>query len=216
YGFWDFYCNGFSQPCRDLLSTDVTGGMMNVKSAIAQITTKKRDNLLIRITGWPRMGFLQKIFGPAKFIHVLRDGRGFANSIMNQPWWRGWQGPDNWRWGELTESQRSEWEKHNKSFVALAGIQWNILMDAFEKSAEEIDPENYTVVKYEDLCSDPVDTYRKVTEFCDLEWSNQFEKAICKYSLRSLNEKWKREFTDKQIEILESVTGDYLGKYGYI
>jgi len=44
----------------------------------------------------PRIGFLQAIFPDAKFIHIVRDGCAVANSRMNAPFWKGWQGLNTW------------------------------------------------------------------------------------------------------------------------
>ena len=75
-----------------------------------QLLVRKRNRLLIKITGWPRIGYLNEIFSDAKFIHILRDGRAVANSLINVEFWRGWQCPQNWRFGRLTEKQQKEWE----------------------------------------------------------------------------------------------------------
>ncbi len=93
---------------------------------------EKRNRLLVKITGWPRLGYLHEIFPDAKFIHVVRDGRAVVNSLINVDWWDGWKGPQNWRWGDLDLSQTDEWEKYGKSFVVLAGIQLKIIMNALE------------------------------------------------------------------------------------
>lgn len=60
---------------------------------LSKTLTKKRNRLLFKITGWPRVGFLHEIFEDAKFIHLIRDGRAVAYSLLQQPWWEGWRGP---------------------------------------------------------------------------------------------------------------------------
>ena len=45
YRFWEYYCRGFSEPCRDLLKEDVTAKMKkNVQKVMAQMLTSKRKN----------------------------------------------------------------------------------------------------------------------------------------------------------------------------
>ena len=76
YRFWDKYAYGFSEPCRDLVRSDVTPRVKKqVRAALESMLTARRNRLLIKITGWPRIGFLNEIFEDAKFIHVLRDVR---------------------------------------------------------------------------------------------------------------------------------------------
>lgn len=217
YKFWEFHCKGFSAPCRDLLAEDLTDKVRaKIQKIMSAMLTNKRNRLLIKVTGWPRIGFLQAIFEDAKFIHIVRDGRAVANSMINVGWWRGWQGPESWRWGELTPSQRQEWEKYGKSFLALAGIEWKILMDAMDKAKGSIDSNNFLEVKYENLCCDSVQVLKGVLKFCNLEWSEKFEKSIRRHPLENKNYKWQKELTNQQRCILEDVLGDYLKKYGYV
>jgi omega-hydroxy-beta-dihydromenaquinone-9 sulfotransferase len=217
YPFWEHHCKGFSAPYRDLEAADVTERTKkHIPRAMAKILTEKRYRLLLKITGWPRIGFLSEIFEDAKFIHVMRDGRAVANSMINVYFWQGWKGPQNWGWGELSPAQEGEWSKHGQSFVVLAAIQWKILMDAMEKAKEAISNDNFLEVRYEDLCSDPIGQVRKVTQFCELEWPAGFERQLGKYQLKNTNDKFRYDLTPKQQADLEEVLGDYLKRYGYL
>ena len=216
YRFWDYYCSGFSEPCRDLLKQDVTPRIKRtVRSVMAQMFTHKRQRLLIKITGWPRIGFLQEIFPDARFIHVYRDGRAVVNSLLNIYFWSGWRGPANWRWGELTRAQREKWEKYDRSFVALAAIEWEILMSAQETAKQKISSNSLLEIRYEDLCQEPVRLFRMATEFCDLEWSPTFETTVRGFSLKNTNYKWQEHLSDAQQKVLNECLGDTLEKYGY-
>ncbi len=217
YDFWEYHCKGFRAPDRDLLPDDVNKKTKNkIKNLLSQTLTKKRNRLLVKFTGWPRMGYLHEIFNDAKFIHILRDGRAVANSLINVDFWRGWSGPENWRWGDLTSTQMEEWKRYDGSFIALAGIQWKILMDAMENAKKYINSDNFLEVKYEDLSSNTLKVFKNVIQFSDLDWSRDFEKSINNYVLSNKNYKWKEEFTDKQQNIIENVLHDYLKRYGYL
>jgi hypothetical protein len=182
---------------------------------MAELFTPRRRRLLHKITGWPRIGFLRELFPDARFIHICRDGRAVANSLLEVDFWRGWCGPERWRWGELTGSQRAEWERHGRSFIALAGLQWKLLMDATAEAASRIPSGQFMQLRYEDFVSDPVQHFRNVAAFCGLEWLPRFEKAIAAYELRSANDKWRRDLTAEQQAVLQSVLGESLAKYGY-
>ena len=217
YSFWEFYCRGFRQPCRDLLAEDVTIKVKKkIQDVLSKMLTARRNRLLVKITGWSRIGFLHEIFDDAKFIHIIRDGRAVANSLINVPWWRGWRGPQNWRWGELTSHQKEEWERCNHSFLALAGIEWKILIDAIEKARKGMNSTQFFEVKYEDLCSDSLRVLRDMVKFSNLKWSPGFEHSIKKYTLENKNYKWKAELTDSQKNIIETILYDYLKKYNYL
>jgi sulfotransferase family protein len=217
YGFWEFHCKGFSAPYRDLLADDVTERTKrHVRDTMSKVLTEERNRLLLKITGWPRIGFLSEIFEDAKFVHMMRDGRAVANSMLNIHFWRGWGGPQNWGWGELAPVHREEWDKYGQSFVVLAAIQWKILMDAIEDAKSSVDSDHFLEIRYEDLCSDPLNTVKKVSAFCGLEWTVDFQRQIGAYQLKNTNDKFKSDLTAKQQNDLEEVLGDYLGKYGYL
>jgi hypothetical protein len=156
------------------------------------------------------------VFPDAKFIHIIRDGRAVANSLLNVNFWRGWEGPENWRLGPLSETYEKEWMDHDRSYVVLAGIQWKILMDAAEEAIKFIDPARVMVVKYEDLCSDPYSILRETAEFCEIEWSDHFQSRLDKYQLRNVNSKYEMDLTTRQSKDLNDSLQDYLVKYGYL
>lgn len=218
YNFWNYYSRGFGTTFRDLCPEDVSiKTEARVREAFSRMLTKKRNRFSIKITGWPRIGYLKEIFNDAKFIHILRDGRAVANSLINVKFWRGWRGPENWGFGELKPSYKQEWAERGKSYVALAGIQWKIIIDAVQLGIEYIDRANFFELKYEHLCLDSVEAFRKIIDFCELEWSTEFEKMISSYHLNIIhNMKWQNELTKKQQMMLEEVIFDYLTKYNYI
>jgi hypothetical protein len=216
YGFWDFYYRGFSTPFRDLTAADVSPGMKTrLPEVFAAMSTRRRSRPLIKITGWPRLGFLNELFPQARFIHVLRDGRAVANSFLQVPWWWGWRGPENWRWGPLSAEHQEEWEGTGRSFVALAGIQWKILMDAMEKTKPVIPSDRLLEIRYEDICADPVAHFRRAAEFSELPWPPSFERHVRSQTLRSENQKWKRDLTPLQQDALTRVLERHLVRYGY-
>jgi hypothetical protein len=216
YGFWDTFYPGFSTPCRDLMAGDVTNSLKaRIPAALDQLVTRSRSRVLLKITGWPRIRFLNEIFPDALFIHVLRDGRPVAASFMNVPWWWGWRGPHNWRWGMLSDEHQAEWEHHDQSFVALAGIQWKILMRSMEVAQSILPAERFMEVRYEDVCAEPVQFFKRAVEFSGLDWSPRFERHIRGQHLRSENDKWRKDLTPGQQQILESVLREPLQRYGY-
>jgi len=216
YTFWNHYYKGFATPIRDLTSDDVTLKVKaDIRSAFEKILGGGKKRLVIKITGWPRIGFLKEIFPDAKFINVIRDGRAVAYSLMNVPWWWGWRGPQNWRFGELPQNLKLKWEKYDRSFIALAAIEWMILMDAFEKAKQYIQKDNYLEIKYEDLCANPIEVFKKILEFAELKYPKDFIKTIRQFDLKNKNYKWQIELTEYQKEILNDILKDYLVKYRY-
>lgn len=217
YPYWDLHWRGFSEPDRDLTADDVTPVIRrNVMKVLASIPTPNRRRLIVKLTGWPRIGFLHAIFPNAKFIHIVRDGRSVANSYLNINWWTGWRGPNNWSWGELTQEQRRIWEESDRSYVALAALNWTILMDAFEKATVPLDDSNFMLIYYHQFCAEPVDTFQKLAQFCGLRWTPEFEQSVRSTPLNSADDKWLRDLTPDQQSLVEQITLPYLERYGYV
>lgn len=217
YRYFEHYCRGFAQPCRDLVAGDVTPVHRRaLPRALAQLATARRRRVLIKITGWPRVGFLRELFPRAKFIHVYRDGRAVAASLLAVPFWRGWTGPPQWGFGELDPAQRAEWERHGRSFVALAGIQWKLLMMAMDAVAHDLPATDFLPLRYEDFIANPVVSFRRVLAFCGLDWSPRFERSIRRHPLATANDKWRANLTAEQQAVLEAVLAGSLQRYGYL
>ena len=63
------------------------------RSSSAARRRRARPLFLHKFTGWPRAGLLHAVFPEARFVHVVRDGRAVASSLVQQPWWPGFGGP---------------------------------------------------------------------------------------------------------------------------
>jgi hypothetical protein len=166
-----------SAPVRDLVAEDVTPWLdVRLRRFFEdRAHVQGRPLFLHKFTGWPRAGFLGRIFPTARFVHVVRDGRAVANSFLQMPWWRGYSGPSEWGWGPLPADYVTEWESSGRSFAVLAGIEWKILIDAFEAARANIPPELWLEIRYEDFIADPRTVTGEALSFLGLEWTPEFE-----------------------------------------
>lgn len=218
YRFWDHYYHGFSKPFRDLTAEDTLPVVTRrLRPALQRFASHRRPHLLCKITGWPRIGFLQAIYPKARFINVIRDGRATVNSLLQVEWrWDGWQGPTHWNWGPLSPDQQARWEAYDRSYVALAALQWEILMQAYEQAKSVMSsPERLLEIRYEDLCADPVRTVKLATDFAGLDFSGQFRREIEQFRVRDQNDKWKRDLSPSQQAVLTNCIRDALLHWGY-
>jgi omega-hydroxy-beta-dihydromenaquinone-9 sulfotransferase len=217
YDYWNSLFPGFAEPYRDLFASDVTPRTKSrVRAAMNTLLTEKRNRLLVKITGWPRIGFLSEILPDARFLHILRDGRAVANSNLEVDFWNGWAGPDLWRFGKLTDDERRLWESTGESFVALAGIEWNKLMDAMEHARNLVGEDRFLEVKYEELCDDTLGKSRLIADFFELEWTPEFERVVRNSEFKNQNAKWRKNLTTDQQRVLDHVVYDRVRKYGYL
>jgi hypothetical protein len=218
YGFWYTHAYGFAEPGRDLVADDVTPRVRRqLRSVFERMLTRRRNRILIKLTGWSRIGFLNEIFPDAKFIHIVRDGRAVASSYLhiNEWQWRGWYGPYSWRYGPLSPEDQAAWEATGKSFAALAGLQWRIHTRAIDAARALVDPERFLQVRYEDFCDQPLESCRRVVEFAELESSPEFERHVSTTRITDMSNRYRKDLSVAQQALLTGLLRDDLVKYGY-
>jgi omega-hydroxy-beta-dihydromenaquinone-9 sulfotransferase len=216
YRFWEKHSRGFTSPYRDLTADDVMPCAQQALRAAAQTcVSARRPRLLCKITGWPRIGFLHAVFPNAKFINVIRDGRAVASSSLRVHFWNGWHGPDNWGWGPLSAEQSERFRAYGCSFVALAALHWEILMDAYEAAKRNVPDDRIMEIRYEELCAEPVNVVRAACEFAQLDFAPSLQRQIGNFSLRSQNDKWKQGLSPAQQSTLNDCIRDCLSRWGY-
>lgn len=148
-------------------------------------------------------------------MHILRDGRSVASSLLHVGFWRGWYGPQGWRAGLLSPEDQATWEAYDRSFVALAGLEWRIQMRAMEAARRQLDPARYMEIKYESFCEQPMETFRRVLDFAELPPSPEFEDQVKAASIRSMRDRWRDDLTPAQQAVLDELLADDLRRYGY-
>lgn len=216
YPFWEHYNKGFSTPFRDLHAQDLTRkAERRLHEVLDTFVTPRRPRLMVKVTGWPRIGFFHALYPDAKFIHLVRDGRAVANSLLNQSWWQGWGGPAKWRWGALPPHKQAMWEEQDHSFVALAALQWTIILDAVERARAGLPEAQFLQVRYESFCDDPHAMCQQIIEWAELPWRTELGEGIEGFTFRNSNFKWQRDLTEPQQQTLNAVLAEYLPRYGY-
>lgn len=218
YRFWERYCKGFATPYRDLVAGDVIPAVVPRIQKQLEYATCANQRLLVKITGWPRIGYLKEIFPDARFIHVVRDGRAVVNSVLAAPYFEGWSGPHNWTRGAMDERQREVWERSGESFVVLAGIGWQNRMRAFSNAKNDLSSEEYHEIRYEQLCENPSAALADSLEFAGAsrEKTEAFLKIAVQRSIGSSNNKWKSDLSECQREFLQEILNPTLNEYGYL
>ena len=96
----------------------------------------------------PDLHILNELFPSSKFIHIIRDGRDVAASILRQPW------------GQYSMIKILE--------------DWNQIVNCTRKMGRMLGKERYLEIRFEDLVSSPEVILRSVLEFMDLP----FEESV--------------------------------------
>lgn len=205
-------------PFRDLTSDDVTPWLDRRfrEFFAARASAQGKPVFLHKFTGWPRVGFIREIFPESRFVHVLRDGRAVANSLLQTSWWEGFGGPSAWGWGPLPPDYAAEWEESGRSYVVLAGVHWKMLIDAAEAAFASLPAESRLTIRYEDFVSEPRKKLGLLLEFLGLEWSDEFEIQFRNQTfIRSRTAAYLEDLTPAQNELLETSLAAHLHRLGY-
>jgi hypothetical protein len=147
---------------------------------------------------------LSEMFPAARFLHIVRDGRGVAASVLRLSW------------GPNTIARAARWWAEQLAF-GLAQESW--------------DPTRVMRVRYEDLVARPEQVVPPIADFCGLDFEPAMLRAdgipaprdpgrrraslVGRPSEPSRATAWERTLSARQIEIFESVASDLLGYLGY-
>lgn len=206
-----------SKSFRDLTAEDATpwlaGRIERFFDSCANAQGK--SSFVHKFTGWPRARLLQQVFPQARFIHIVRDGRAFANSWLQVPW-APYGGPADWQWGPLPSEYEEEWERSGRSFVVLAGLGWKVLIDAFQDAQAKIAPDAWLEMRFEDVVADPRKSFSTMLSFLGLAWDRRFERWFSRCSFRGdRSEAFRSELRPADCALLDVVLRDHLERYGY-
>jgi len=150
------------------------------------------------------VGTLANLFPESKFIHIVRDGRAVASSVMPLDW-----GPNT---------------------ITKAALWW-VAWVGFGLGTESFLERNQIIrIKYEDLVSEPEHTLKQICTYLRLDYQSQMINgngfrvpgySAMQHSLvgkkpdaKRVNS-WEKKLSCREIEIFESLTGEFLNYLGY-
>lgn len=167
----------------------------------SRLVTKYPRNVL-------RMDYLDAIFPDAVFIHLIRDGRAVARSILEKRELHG--GRDSF-WGIRPPGWR---DGLDQSPCEAVGLQWLRTIEFARRSAAALPGPRYHEVRYETFCEAPAEVLRTIGAWCELEWPPDLLASIVT-DIRSQNFKWQDAFSAGEIEELNRVMAPMLRELGY-
>jgi LPS sulfotransferase NodH len=151
---------------------------------------------------------LNDLFPSSRFIHIIRDGRDVALSIM-QRWW----GPND--------------------FVNTIRY-WNRTIICARKMLKMLPEERYIEVRFEDLVSDPTREIKRITDFIGVDFEEKMVRDYTKTAQQKVGErihqhhihltkppsssqafKWKKTLKPADQAIAYQIAGETLVELGY-
>ena len=151
---------------------------------------------------------LAGLFPDGKFVHLIRDGRDVALSYLSFPTFDGGIWHAAWRWRDWVS----------------AGV----------RSGQDLGPERYVQLTYEQLVTDTESEVRRLSAFLDLDFDARMLRyyehadrrleavpAMVPFHAKTAlppqasTGKWRTEMSERDLRIFESVAGELLGELGY-
>jgi hypothetical protein len=194
----------------DLVDRGVRAFLETVLSGLAvegrRLAEKTPHNVL-------HIGFLARIFPRSRFIHVIRDGRAVAASLVKQAW---------------TDPDTEEPVAYCQSLAAASRYWAEVLIRAHQESSSALG--RVIEVRYESLVTDPEAEMRRLLAFLGEPWDD----AVLRHQEADLvlpeNEsgsadasrpihtdavsRWRRELTGEQVAEIEGICGELLEDLG--
>lgn len=183
---------------RELLDGLVTGYAARVGKPDAEVWVDHTPgNIRYGLT-------LHRTFPAARFLHLVRDGRAVAASVLPLDW-----GPNS---------------------AGESGLYWATQVAAGLALEGALGSEVVRTVRYEDLVRDPARTLTSVCDFLDIPYRDDMVRArdyqvgayereqqrlVAGEPQPSRIEAWREELTMRQIRDFERATGELLEYLGY-
>jgi hypothetical protein len=153
-----------------------------------------------------RMEFLNEIFPDAIFLHIIRDGRAVAYSIM-----RSRQKHSGRYWSTRPPGWR---DLLQRPMLEACALQWKMIVEHVLNSVQSVPPDQYLETKYEDFILHPAETLKFIGNRCGLEWSEDLLESSA-IGLENRNFKWQENLNPAEKDTLTPHVGELLARLGY-
>jgi hypothetical protein len=156
-----------------------------------------------------RIRYLKEMFPDAVFVHVLRDPRATAASLVRVNWWRDL--PLWWAENQTPRQLRATGETD----AVLAARHWRFVVERVLTDAEPLRDNDYFEVRYEDFVDAPLDVLARILEFFELPWSDRVGEASTDRPLTSKNTKFREQFSRNELAAMSEIFGPLASRLGY-
>ena len=199
YRFWEHYLPGFSRRDRPQTASDVhEPGIDPVRRATARILrSQRRERLLVKVTGWSRVAYFDRIYPDALFVSLRRDPRAVVSSWIKAGWLDTTSPPssEEWQWGAVEPALLQLWEELGGGPVLSAALKIHLDLADVTANLTTV-PGRWREVWYEDVISTPEPVLRELCDFAGLGWTPQFASEVESMGFYDPSGKWRRHLTD--------------------
>lgn len=212
YHFWNQYAQmDFAKSFMPNLKAS-PAQIDSIQKAVNQVgSNSKGSTFFSKLTGPPRVTFLNSVFPNAQFIQIVRDFRLVLRSYLNSFFWEkggGFEG--EWWSGTLSVEDLELWQQ-NKRPEVLAALQLrNIVLQSI-KELDAINPQNVLTLKYEDFLENPIRMTEHIFAFSGLTFEDSIRELI--QEKQFYNKELDIPYTDD--ELVRELLDPILDLYGY-
>ena len=168
---------------------------------LAMNETEKKRWLEKTPTNILYMNELLEIFPEAKLIHIYRDGRDVAASIIANGFWPIWK-----------NDVLPVYTRLKSKSVKNCAIYWREFLRFGFKQAQDLPPNRCVHIKMEDLISKTEETLRRICDFIGEDFDDSMTHApLHKHNIG----RWVKTFSDKDKRDFKDEAGDLLIELGY-
>lgn len=205
YKFWEHYCPGFSRRDKPQTAADVPEQAIEpVRQAVANVVKyQNKKRFLIKVTGWSRIAYFDRIFPDAVFIFLRREYRSVVSSWVQAGWLDVTTGLDSrkWQWGDVPSKYRETWRDLGGTPILSAAVKIQLDMDDIQKNVAQF-PDRCHEMHYEDLITEPTKHLKQALDFCGLQWNQEFDAFINAMTFYNPVNKWKKYLSDKEGDLI--------------
>lgn len=158
-----------------------------------------------------RVAWLERAFPGARYVHLVRDGRAVARSLMQVNWWRGhtlfWAGRTP---ADLVAEGQDELE--------LAARNWVEEMAQLQSGLAAVSPERVLTIHYEQVLASPHQALQAMLAFggVDSNADPGYATSIDRVGLRPVTSNWDRGLDPEARARLLAVQSGELERWGYV
>jgi hypothetical protein len=149
------------------------------------------------------VALLAELFPNARFVHLVRDGRNVALSLLQVPWW-----PD--------------------SLIEAAQV-WSHWTESAREAGRRLGPERYQEVRYEELVERSEEELRRLCGFLDMPYRDEmleyparsggngtpvYHRNAERPPVNGLRD-WTRDMSKQDLALFEAIAGSQIRAMGY-
>jgi len=210
YRFWESYLPGFSRRESPQVPEEIDAAWIEpAREATRRVLRfHGRERLLVKVTGWARIAYFDRIYPDARFVFLQRDPRSVVSSWIKAGWLDVTSSPDSpsWQWGPVPDEYMEAWSDLGGGPQLSTALKIRLDLDDIAANTALI-PDRVHELTYEDLITEPKPALRELCRFAELPWTPAFERTIAATEFYDSTRTWEKHLSaaegDRVLEFIQ-------------